>query len=170
MPKCKYCKREIELKPIYKIRLEGQKTISSFCNEECYNLYINQPKDPQVVLTDYIQELYINNGYDRSKINWLLIIKQVKNLLKENKSWKHSGIKYTLWYMVEILEMNLFNGEFNGSILNLVPYYYNEAKDFCLEKHELDKRYKEVEFEEEEVIIKKQVNKKINLIDITEII
>ena len=51
-------------------------------------------------LTDYIQELYINQGYDKHDIDWKLITAQIKNFMKDDSSITYSGIKYTLWYLV----------------------------------------------------------------------
>ena len=66
--------------------------------------------------------------------------------MTEHKDYKYSAIKYVIEYMVNTLELNLFNEESNGSILSLVPYYYNEARDFCIKCAEIKKLANEFDF------------------------
>ena len=130
--KCRFCKTEIDKETAYKV---GK--ASYYCNEECYKKTQekkakpkkNNNDSPMRDLTDYIQELYIKQGYEKNQINWALIGSQIKNLMEENKNWTYGGIKYTLKYMIDN-NINVFDFQ-SGSILNLVPFYYNEAKDFC---------------------------------------
>jgi len=90
--------------------------------------------------TDYIQKLFLDNGYkDNGDVPWQLMMQQTKNMLADNPTWKYGGLRYTLYYMVEFAEINLFDDKFNGSILNLLPYYYEEAKDFYRQKAMINK-------------------------------
>ena len=52
-----------------------------------------------------IQQIYINEGYDKSEINWKLITAILKKLLEDNMCY--SGIIYTLWYCKEIINIDL---------------------------------------------------------------
>ena len=114
----------------------------------------DEDKEDYVKLTDLIQNLYIQQGYDKRKIPFPMIASQIKNILSDNKDYKYSGITYTLNYMVNTLELNLFNEESNGSILSLVPYYYNEARDFCIKCAEIKKMASEFDFEDKVRVVK----------------
>lgn len=106
----------------------------------------DKDKEDYVKLTDLIQSLYIQQGYNKRSIPFPMITSQIKNILSDNKDYKYSGITYTLNYMVNTLELNLFNEESNGSILSLVPYYYNEAREFCIKCAEIKKLANEFDF------------------------
>lgn len=171
MPKCRYCKKEIEKDNSYKV---GK--ASYYCNKECYELSQNKKDKPQTdssrrQLTDYIQDYYLDNGYNKNEINWNLLASQIKNLV--DKGMKYSGIKYCLWYMIEIKEMNLFNDDFNGSILNLVDFYYEESKRYWKQTDDIRKEIEQFDFEDNVVIVKKPLdkyNKKCyNKIDLNEL-
>ena len=114
----------------------------------------DKDKEDYTKLTKLIQDLYIQQGYDKRKIPFPMIASQIKNILSENKDYKYSGITYTLSYMVNTLELNLFNEASNGSILSLVPYYYNEARDFCFKCAEIKKLASEFDFTENIRVVK----------------
>ena len=114
----------------------------------------DKEKEDYVKLTDYILELHLNQGFDKRDINWSIITKQIKNYMDEDKSLTYAQISYVLKYMVEILELNLFNEEFNGSILNLVPYYIQEAKEFCLKCKDIRESVKGFDFTDEIRIVR----------------
>lgn len=82
-------------------------------------------------LLKLINNIYINQGYDKKEIPFVMLTSQIKNMLKDNKNYSYSTIRYTLKYMYKTLELNLFNDKSNGSILALLPYYYIEAGEFC---------------------------------------
>ena len=132
----------------------------------------DKEKEDYTRLTDYIQLLYVNQSYDKKDINWAILTAQIKNMMSDDKSLTYAQLKYILWYMVEILELNLFNEEFNGSILNLVPYYIQEAKEFCLKCKDIRESVKGFDFTDEIRIVRVSGNrdKKIsNLIDISKL-
>lgn len=162
MVKCCYCHAEVDKSQAYKVG-----TKSYYCNETCY---INQknktqykPKkvstDPQVQerrrYTDFIQALFLQNGFkDNGDVPWNMMMKQTSKMLEDNPTWKYSGLRLTLQYMVEILEMNLFDEQFNGSILNLLPYYYDETRLFYLQKQMITKEInsKDEDFFEDDIV------------------
>lgn len=164
MAKCRFCKKEIDKSTAY-----SSSKGMYYCDESCYEQaqdkkkpqknYIPQKDSARRALTDYILELYLQAGYNKNKINWAIIGSQISNLLKENPTWKYSGIKYTLWYMVEIKEMNLFDN-YDGSILNLVPFYFNEARDYYMECEDIKRAIEEFEFDEEVKVIKRGDSKR----------
>lgn len=136
MAKCKNCGAEIDSSVAYKI---GRS--SYYCDELCYrdkqskqkaNKDKYKPKDgtDRKYYTDYIQSIYLDNGYDKTEINWTLLMSQTKNILSDNPRWTYSTLQYILYYMYEILELNLFKQDISGSILNLIPYYGLEAEKY----------------------------------------
>ena len=164
--KCRFCKKEIPKSQAYKVG-----NMSYYCNEQCHKSQENKVKykQPKVkpngetserrLLTDYIQYYYTNNGIEKHTINWSLIcqqIKQIEEKLKINDNW----VRYVLWYMIEIKEMNLIDDKYDGSIMNLVEYYYTEAYDYWLEIGEIKKSIDEFEFEDKVVVVNKSFSKK----------
>ena len=97
-------------------------------------------------LLQYIQSIYLQQGYSKQSIPFAMLTSQIKNMMTDHKEYKYSAIKYVLEYMVNTLELNLFNEESNGSILSLVPYYYNEAREFCIKCAEIKKLANEFDF------------------------
>lgn len=159
---CRYCKKDIPDKSsAYKI---GKLTY--YCSEECYNKaeskrVKNKSKYEPVKntdrreCTDYIQQIYLDEGYDKREINWTLLMSQVKNMIDQN-GYKYTGITLTLHYMIDIKGINLFSSnEFNGSILNLVPFYYEEAKQNYIQTREIKENINNFEFNETPIIIHK---------------
>ena len=147
MVKCKFCHSDVDKSQAYKV---GSR--SYYCNESCFMKQQNKSKykpkkdsdniqvQERRKFTDYIQKLFLDNGYkDNGDVPWQLMMQQTKNMLADNPTWKYGGLRYTLYYMVEFAEINLFDDKFNGSILNLLPYYYEEAKDFYRQKAMINK-------------------------------
>lgn len=133
---CEYCKKEIK----DKTNMFTTKKKVHFCNKECYKKYGLERKK----LTDYIQSLYIKQGYEKNQINWVLLMSQIKNMQKD-KGYKYSGVELSLRYMVKIKEVNLFSDNFNGSILNLVPFYYQESKEYWIHQRKIKQALKGVD-------------------------
>ena len=117
--------------------------------------------------TDYIQKIYLDNGYDKSEIPWALIGAQTKNILSEHEIWSYATLQYILYYMYEVLELNLFTEESNGSILSLLPFYGIEAEKYFNQTKEIEKSIDEFDFIDNEIVIKKNCGgKKKKYIDI----
>ena len=127
----------------------------------------DKEKEDYQALTQLIQDLYVAQGWDKRKIPFPMIASQIKNILAEHKDYKYAGITYTLNYMVNILELNLFTEESNGSILSLVPYYYQEAWDFCIKCAEIKKSVKGFDFTDDIRIVRVSGNrdKKVDEMD-----
>lgn len=165
-PKCRNCGKEIDKEHCYKINER-----SYYCNEECYNEKFEKNKakykpvkekpigteNPRRLFTDYIQKIYMENGYEKNKIGWEIITAQIKNMMAqpEHELWKYEGMQYVLWYMYEIIGVNLFAEESNGSIITLLPFYYQEAQDFYYKVQEISDLVDKFEFEDKEIIVKK---------------
>lgn len=162
--KCRQCKNEIEKDNAIK---DGKALY--FCCQDCYDKYIEnrnkkkikyEPKEntDRLKLTNYIQELYLNEGFSKNEIPWQMMMTQTKKMIDEYK-YSYASIKYVLWYEVEILGLNLFNEQYNGSILNLIPYHFQEAKDFCEKNIELKKEIENFDFTDEVIVINKTYQK-----------
>lgn len=140
--KCRYCKKQTYKSTSYSIK-QGQ----YYCNENCYNLsqekkeaqtdkvgvgekHKSKKQSKRLQLTDYIQKLYLEQNYSKDNINWTLISAQLKNIQQYNEKLQYSTILYILKYMVEILDLDLFAENCKGSVLTLVPFYFDEAMNF----------------------------------------
>lgn len=128
---CRFCKQEIKGDDYY-----SPKPKMYYCSEDHYRLQQNKnkykPKEgsDRLVLTNYIVKIYEENGYDKHYIPWEMLMSQTKNILQEHDVWSYITIQYILYYMYEVLKLNLFNEESKGSIMNLVPFYGLEAEKY----------------------------------------
>ena len=174
MAKCRCCGKEIDKETAYKV---GK--ASYYCNEECYNKvmakrnknkvkYEPQESTDRRDYTDYIQKIYLDNGYDKSEIPWTLIGAQTKNILSEHEIWSYATLQYILYYMYEVLELNLFTEESNGSILSLIPFYGVEAEQYYNQCTEINKQIDGFEFNDNKIVVKKsnKAKSKYKMIDI----
>ena len=174
MPKCRCCGKQLDKDTSYKV---GK--ASYYCNEECYNKvmakrnkakakYEPSESSDRRVYTDYIVKIYTDNGYDKSEIPWQLIGAQTKNILKEHEVWSYLTLQYILYYMYEVLELNLFTEESNGSILSLIPFYGLEAEQYYNQCTEINKQIDGFEFNDNKIVVKKsnKAKSKYKMIDI----
>ena len=145
--KCRYCGKDIDKELAIKV---GK--MLYYCSDECREMadhkknnkanFKSEKGSARRELTDLIQQYYRDNGYRDDEINWNLIGSQIKNLT-ENYGYKYTGIKYCLWYMIEVKEKKLIDDSYGGSILNLVPYEYKNAEIYWRQQKELEKAFKE---------------------------
>lgn len=171
--KCRYCKQEIINTENCYIDSSGKRNVY-YCNEDHYKLQKDKNKykpkkeltsgedNPRRLLLDYIQEIYVENGYDKHFINWKLITSFIKNMMGENKDMKYAGMKYCLWYMKEIADVNLFDEQSN-TIISLLPFYYEESKQYYIQSKEINDMIEEFEFKDDAVVINKSVDKNKNM-------
>lgn len=134
--KCKHCGKLIDRESAYSIK-KGQ----YYCNENHYLSALEKKKNTSKhsyksvegsdrrAYTDAIQDLYVNRyGWNKNKISWQILMNQTNNLLKANPSWTYETILYIIWYMQEILGLNLICSESHWSPLSLVDFYALEAE------------------------------------------
>lgn len=151
-----------------------------FCDYDCYEASQARNKDkfkPEFQserrdLTDYIQNMYIEIGYDKRNINWSLIAKQIKNLKADNPSFTDYTILYILTYMHEIKGMNLITEESHWNPMGWIEYYAKEAETYYIEDCALTEQINSHVFLNEVKKVPKggmDVHKKIKQIDITKI-
>lgn len=161
--KCKQCSNITTNKDIYTEKETKKKdgTTSTkkiyFCSDKCKQEY-NTPKPiietDYTKLTNWIQQYYINQGWNKKSIPFPLIMSQLKNITDKHKDYNYKSILYVLKYMSDTLSINLLTKESNNSILSLVPYYYNEARDFCLKCAEIRKLAKDFDFSDNVKVVK----------------
>lgn len=166
--KCRFCKKEIDKSTAYSVELGRY-----YCSKEHKILQDNKTKykapktntdgepNERRMLTDYIQEQFVNQGWDKHDINWTLMTAQIKNMQKENPKLTYNWIRYCLWYLIEIKQQNLFNEEFNGSILNLVPFVFLEAYNYNKETRVIKAKIQDYkEDTERKVVIRTKAEKR----------
>lgn len=175
MPICRNCGKEVDKSVGYKVG-KG----SYYCSYSCYDQkmskreYLKKKYEPKKDtdrrdFTDYVQKIYLDNGYDKSEINWTLIMSNAKNILDSHKEWTYCTLQYILGYMYEVLELNLFSEESN-TVLSLVPFYGLEAEKYYNDTQEIEEKIDAFEINTEVVTIKKKSDhksKKFKPIDLT---
>ena len=149
--KCKSCGQLVDVDKAIKI-----KERIYVCSTECKQKYNAKSVQPSQKNKDNLSELksYIAKLYD-GNVNWPLVMKQLKSM-QEDYGYKNSGILYTLKYAHDIKEM-----QFNGNAIGIVPYLYNEARNFYNQletvKNSLD-NVKNLCYDTNTIVIKKKQN------------
>lgn len=167
MCKCRYCNKEINKDTAYSIK----KGIY-YCNESHYLSSLEKKKQKgshsyksakgtdRRDYTDFIQNIYLENGFKKEFPNWQILMSQTNNILNNNPSWSYDTIKYVLWYQKEILGMRLITKESNYSPLSLVEYYAKEAENYWLECSEIAESIENFEFDDEPIVVKNKTSKR----------
>lgn len=106
-------------------------------------------KTPFVKLTDYINELYIR---ENRQPNWAMIGSQIKNMKKEYHI-TDTEIRLVLMYMTTVRQMNLFANLEQGSILNLVPYYIEETRQYIQFQKDVEESAKQAKTTENNIVV-----------------
>ena len=175
MYKCLFCGKEVGSEVAIKFN-----NIRYVCSEDCKTKESNKLKyKPQPIksdgtvndrriLSDYIQYLYREQSYKDHQINWVLIMSVLKNMMDEHKDYTYKSIRYVLWYMKKIKQMDLFSAESN-TVLALVPFNYNEAKQFALECNKIRDSVSKFEMNDEVIVIKKKEKVVKDYIDINDL-
>lgn len=167
--KCRYCKSEIDRDTAYN-PISGM----YYCNENHYLSALEKKKNTtkhsyksaegtdRREFTDTIQELYVTiYGWNKKNIKWQFLMSQCNNLLKSNPSWTYDTILYIVWYMQDILGLNLICKESNWSPLSLVDYYAQEAEQYYNECSEIAQSVENYDFDNCNIKAKSSKNKKI---------
>ena len=158
--KCCFCKQDIDKDSAY-CDSSGKRN-RYYCDENHFKAQENKVKykatrfksngepNERRELTDWVQNYYISQGYDKHNINWTLETATLKNMM-DNHNFKYTGILLTLKYMVDILNLNLLT-ENNHSIFALVPFYYDDCKRDYIETMRICKEIDEFDFNDEKII------------------
>ena len=163
---CKYCKNKIDKNTAYSV-VKGQ----YYCNEEHYLSFLDKKnnntkhsfKSPKGTerreYTDFILNLYKEQGFDKNFPRWQILMAQTNSLLKNNPNWTYETIKYILWYMKEILGIILITKESNWSPLSLVDYYALDAEIYYNECEKVSQSAEN--YSDDTIVIVKSKDKKI---------
>ena len=156
--KCRYCGKTVMKIDAYKV---GKSTY--YCSLLCQNSAEQKRLNKEIknyksvkgtdrrLVTDKVVEIYTDKGIDACRIPWDLIGAQMKNLLDEHKDWNYSTLYYVLWYMVEILDMDLLNDK-SHTPLSLIPYYVSEAKEYYFQSKQIQESIEKFEIEPPTII------------------
>lgn len=151
--KCRFCKKIINKDTAYKVRERMY-----YCDEKCFKKEQTTKKADKSYqnLCDWIENYYIKIG-EKDKLNWAIIGSQIKNLIKNN-NYKYSGILYTLWYMTNILELNIYY-ESTGNILGMINCYYENAKKYYAKMQNIKHEIESSKIDDKIIVVKKNISK-----------
>lgn len=164
---CRFCKKEIDKSIAYK---HNNTDKAYYCNYEHWKMQQEKSKykpkktkkngepNERRELTDLIMSYYIEQGIEKHTINWSIETARIKNILDEHKDWLMTGLTYTLKYMHDIEEVNLFSEQTN-CIMALVPFYYVKAMEYYNETTEIEDAINNFNFSEKVIKIKKGKHK-----------
>lgn len=165
--KCRHCGKEIDKETAYSVK-KGQ----YYCDENHYLSSLEKKKNntkhsyksaegtDRRVYTDAIQDLYVRKyGWNKKKINWQIIMSQSNKILKDNPTWTYDTILYIIWYMQEILGLNLISAESHWSPLALVDYYALDAEIYYNECEKVSQSAEN--YSDDTIVIVKSKDKKI---------
>lgn len=169
--KCKYCGSEIDKNTAY-----NPSPRMYYCSKEHFDererkrlgennksnkiKYKPQENTNRREFTDYVQNIYVNRyGWNKNKINWTIICSNASNILKQHENWTYDTLTYILYYMNEILELDLICQESNYNPLSLLPFYAQEAEDYFNEMSAIDDIVSTFDNTNNEKIIEKNKSK-----------
>ena len=131
---CRVCKTKIDkdsaicLKPkIY------------VCCEECKEQYESTQKEKEDKEKES-QERKEFMAYLKSicseEVNDKIVNSMLKKMMKDDSSLKFNGMQYTLWYIHDVLNINITG-------VGIIPYYYDEAKRYYNKKQKMKQAIKQ---------------------------
>lgn len=147
--KCKYCKKVI------KDYSNATKKSNAWYHNSCLKEqeFKNAEKKKY---TDYIQAIYIENGYNKEEINWVLLMSQTSNILSEHPKWTYHELLFVLKYLYEVERKNLFAEQSRGSILSLISSNFTTARNFYMKKEAVRKSTDGVDFDDTIIYLKRK--------------
>lgn len=113
-------------------------------------------KSPRVALTDTIQEIYLQKGYNKEDIPWSLLMSQVKSMERDYKLTDNE-IRQTINYMITFENKDISDMD----TLGLVPFYVDKCKSYIVQYKENKRKSKEFEFDDEVNIVVKHGDKSL---------
>lgn len=127
---CRVCKKKVNkeiaicLKPKFYV-----------CSEECKEVYsntqqINKKADDRKEFLRYFDLVC------SEKINYAIIGSILKKIMKDNPSFTYKGMQYTLYYISNILNIQITS-------VGIIPYYYDEAKRYYDKKQKMKQAIKQ---------------------------
>lgn len=103
------------------------------CCEQCKEQYIskannkaNKNKDSQ----DRQEFIAYLKSMCSQELNYKIVGSMLKKIMKDNPSFTYNGMQYTLWYIHNVLNINITG-------VGIIPYYYDEAKRYYDKKQKM---------------------------------
>ena len=131
---CRVCKTKID-----KDSAICLKPKTYVCCEECKEQYIskennkvNKSKDSQ----DRQEFIAYLKSMCNQELNYKIVGSMLKKMMKDNTSFTYNGMKYTLWYIRDVLNINITG-------VGIIPYYYDEAKRYYDKKQKMKQAIKQ---------------------------
>lgn len=109
----------------------------------------NKEKSDYTKLTDFIQETYLNNNFEKEDIPWAYLSSQIGQITKAY-SISYSDFLNILKYMVQIENIDFTD----KNTLGLVPYYIDKTNQYVLKYKEVRDNIKNFEYNEKTIKIK----------------
>lgn len=107
----------------------------------------NKEKSDYTKLTDFIQETYLNNNFEKEDIPWAYLSSQIGQITKAY-SISYSDFLNILKYMVQIENIDFTD----RNTLGLVPYYIDKTNNYMLKYKQVKANVKK--FQNSEKIVK----------------
>lgn len=125
------------------------------CCEECKEQYIskennkaNKSKDSQ----DRQEFIAYLKSMCSQELNYKIVGSMLKKMMKDNPSFTYNGMKYTLWYIHDVLNINITG-------VGIIPYYYDEAKRYYEKKQKMKQAIKQSNVRQETKTICRRIKK-----------
>lgn len=153
---CQYCKEKFD-----RTEVDFEHKGNKYYHKLCYDKKVlEKNNDPRKAMLDFID---MNAKSNHITVNFALIQKQINEYVDSGR-YTISGLYGTLIYMVRIKKIQLDN----KAGIALLPYLYNEAREFWAEQDSLSRALEnKKEVKVVEVVVAPQKTKKFdNLIDI----
>ena len=156
---CKICNKIID-----KNEEKFKHNNKTYC-KECHEKYLNEKQkenDSYKELISYICEVFNMDAPTG------FILKQIKNM-KDNSNYTYSGIQYTIWYYVSVLNKSI-DSKYGIAFVN---YNYENAKQYFSNQQQISNSIKNKSEIKVKIISNKNINNKSNdkhlLIDLSKL-
>lgn len=103
-------------------------------------------------LIDYLSTIWTG------EINYAMVGNQLKTIMKDNPEFTYKGIKYTLWFAINHEGMQITS-------LGIVPYIYNQARDYCIWLNKIKKQVKAWEIKDKDVAVIRSKDREENIFE-----
>ena len=126
---CRYCKKKID-----KNKALSPRQRLNFCNDKCYQAWLNTEEGQKDTLLDYVWRLYEPERQDSSL--YVMLKKQVE-YYKREYNFKYQGMYLAVKYYVEVLERKWYDEYGIGQVL---PTYYIMLQHMYEEQRALENK------------------------------
>ena len=109
------------------------------CGEECKEQYIskeNNKANKSKGSQDRQEFIAYLKSICSQELNYKIVGSMLKKMMKDNPSFTYNGMQYTLWYIHNVLNINITG-------VGIIPYYYDEAKRYYDKKQKMKQAIKQ---------------------------